>query len=235
MTEILRTINLSKKYGREYANENISIHVKAGSVYGLMGKNGAGKTTLMKQIAGFTYSTSGRIEWERNPKGAMPKIGAAIAPDKLDKSLTAEETLRLYGGAYGKVNTGEAEELLKLFDLYSCRRKKIGAYSAGMRQKLAVALALMGDPDLVLLDEPINGLDPAGVKKLREILKERNEKKRTTIMISSHILGELIKIADFYGILANGKLVREFEASELEHLSMEEKENYFIRCMEGSV
>lgn len=234
MTDILQTVDLTKKYSREYANQGICMHVERSSVYGLIGKNGAGKTTLLKQLAGYLHSTGGRIQWYGVQGGTVPRIGAAIGSDRLDRSLTAGETLRLYGEACGQTDGGEAEALLDYFGLSRLGKKKVGSYSSGMKQRLAVALALAGRPELVLLDEPTNGLDPAGIRELREKIREINRKTNTTFIISSHILGELTRIAHCCGILAEGKLIREVRAEKLEAFTMEEKENCFIRWMEGN-
>lgn len=233
--EILEIQHMGKRFGAEYANKDINVRIEQGKIYGLLGKNGAGKTTLMKTMAGYIAQTEGRLIWNDKSNNDKINIGVAINPDKLDESLTAEEVLLMYGNSYKAISNNEIDELFALLELESVRKKKTGKFSTGMKQKLVIALAMVGKPDFLILDEPINGLDPSSVKKLRELLVKINREYGTTIMISSHLIGELTKIADAYIVLANGLVVRELLVDEIVDLSDSEKELYFIQLMENDI
>lgn len=203
-----------------------------GDIYGLVGKNGAGKTTLMRQIAGYMKSTSGSIEWFEI-EGCIPKLGVAIETDCFNRSLNAVSLLKLYGNSIEQIDSQEIDNILKQVGLYQDRFKKIGKYSTGMKQKLSIALALICSPDFLILDEPMNGLDPASVKEIRELLISINQEKKVTMMISSHILSELTKIVTVYGVIANGCLIKQLSSDELNEMDEEQRELYFLHLMEG--
>ena len=213
---IIETKNLVKRYGHNNAVDNVSIHVKKGAIYGLIGKNGAGKTTLMKLILGLSRSNSGEISLFGSNSDLDEKrrnIGSLIEEPALYKSETALENLRRFAIL---VPTSEEDlhKLLELVGLQDAGNKKAGKFSLGMRQRLGIAIALLGKPQLLVLDEPINGLDPAGIKEIRDIILELNS-RGITFLISSHLLDELGKIATVYGIMSDGKLTEEITAEEL--------------------
>ena len=213
---IIETKNLVKRYGHNNAVDNVSIHVKKGAIYGLIGKNGAGKTTLMKLILGLSRSNSGEISLFGSNSDLDEKrrnIGSLIEEPALYKSETALENLRRFAIL---VPTPEEElhRLLELVGLADVGDKKAGRFSLGMRQRLGLAIAMLGDPEILILDEPINGLDPAGIKEIRDIILELNQ-KGVTFLISSHLLDELGRIATKFGIMTDGILAEEISAKEL--------------------
>lgn len=229
---ILRVEGLTKKFGDKLANNNISLTVKRGEIYGLVGKNGAGKTTLMRQMSGSMKSTSGSILWGQID-GRSPQLGVSIESNYFNKSLSAFSLLKHYGNSVGNVTDDEIDSILRDVGLQEERNKKIAKYSTGMKQKLSIALALIDNPDFLILDEPINGLDPLAVRKIRDLLIKLNIEKNVTMIISSHIISELSKIASSYGIIVDGTIVKEISADALTDMSEEEKELYFLRVMEG--
>ncbi len=206
--EIVLT-NLTKKYKGCTAVNNVTMRITAPLIYGLVGKNGAGKTTLLKMIAGLTHPTSGRI----NCIGHNG-IGTLIESPGMYGHLTARDNLLVKMKMIGDFNDKHADELLNKVGLNNTGKKKTSSFSLGMKQRLGIALALVGDPDILLLDEPINGLDPEGIVLIRDLLVDlKNENK--IIIVSSHMLEELSKISDKYGILHEGVLVKEFQSDEL--------------------
>jgi len=215
---VLKTYNISKKYGNQVSNDKISITIKKGEIYGLIGKNGAGKTTLFRIITGLSHKSSGNLEMfgkseEKDLNTARTMIGSLIESPAFYKNMTARENLevsRLVRNIAGKECIDEVLELVGLSDT---NKKKVKNFSLGMRQRLGIANALLGNPKLLILDEPINGLDPMGIVEIRELLKKIN--KDVTILISSHILGELSELATNYGIINNGRLVEEISVKEL--------------------
>lgn len=219
MKNILTTQNLTKRYGKHNAAEKINIHIKKGEIYGLIGRNGAGKTTILRMISGLSIPTEGSysINGKTGPQLAYEKkaIGTLIEAPGLYPNMNAYENLKIKCIATGKNNRKYIQELLTLVGLENTGHKKAKDFSLGMRQRLGIALALVGDPELIVLDEPINGLDPQGIAELREIFVRLSKEKGITIIISSHILDELSKVADSYGIIHEGKLIEEFTSEEL--------------------
>ena len=215
MEYIIETKNLFKRYGAKAAVNNVSLHVEKGEIYGLIGKNGAGKTTLMKLLLGLANPNSGEISLfgSNMPNEKRCKIGSLIEEPALYKGETALENLRRFAIL---VPTPEEElhRLLELVGLADVGDKKAGRFSLGMRQRLGLAIALLGDPEILILDEPINGLDPAGIKEIRDIILELNQ-KGVTFLISSHLLDELGRIATKFGIMTDGILAEEISAKEL--------------------
>ena len=217
---VLKTHNITKKYGNQLSNDKITMTIKKGEIYGLIGKNGAGKTTLFRIITGLSHKTSGDLELfgksgEKELNMARTMIGSLIESPAFYGSMTAKENLevsRLIRNIAGKECIDEVLELVGLSDT---GKKKVKNFSLGMRQRLGIANALLGNPKLLILDEPINGLDPMGIVEIRELLKKVNKEKDVTILISSHILGELSELATNYGIINNGKLVEEISVDEL--------------------
>jgi ABC-2 type transport system ATP-binding protein len=227
MAYAIETENLTKRFGEKISVNKVSLHVKEGAIYGFIGKNGAGKTTTMKMILGLLNPTSGNVRlFGGEPLGsARKKIGSLIEAPGLYKDATALENMRryaiLYGGSEEKINA-----ILKIVGLSDTGTRKAGKFSLGMRQRLGIALALLGDPELLVLDEPINGLDPAGIKDIRDLIVYLNQQKGVTFLISSHLLDELAKITTDYGIINEGNLVEEVSANTLRERC---SENLLIR------
>lgn len=219
--EVLTTRNLTKTYrGRNVVN-GVNMHVEKGDIYGFIGRNGAGKTTLMKMVCGLIKVSDGEFElFESKDLGAgRKKIGCVIEQPALYPGMTARENLIYYSKMQGCEKTTDIDGLLQLVGLPDTGKKKAKKFSLGMKQRLSIAIALLGEPEFLVLDEPMNGLDPAGIREIRELLLDLHEKKQITILMSSHILGELGKIATKYGIINSGMLVEEFRAEELESRS----------------
>ena len=215
MDIILKTNNLTKKYGHNIAVNNVNMTISKGEIYGFIGKNGAGKTTFMKMVLSLTYPTSGSIELFNGEKSkdALKKVGSLIESPGLYKGATAYENMYRFSIIYGgreKIN-----ELLELVGLSKVGKKKVKDFSLGMKQRLGIAISLLGDPEFLVLDEPINGLDPAGIKEIRDVILKINKKKGTTFLISSHLLDELSKVVTKYGIIDNGCLIEEVSKEEL--------------------
>ncbi|MEI5988853.1 hypothetical protein A5881_000340 [Enterococcus termitis] len=216
---LLETNELSKKYKKQFAVDHVSLHVKRGAIYGLVGKNGAGKTTIMRMISGLATPTSGEIalfgESGPHAKTYFSRIGVLIEAPGLYGDMSATDNLKLKQIAIGLYGNEYIPALLKLVGLADVGKKKVKQYSLGMRQRLGIAMALLGEPDLLILDEPINGLDPQGIVEMRDILIKLVEDKNITIMISSHLLEELAKMATDYGFIHQGQLIQEISHKEL--------------------
>ncbi|MDY3361230.1 ABC transporter ATP-binding protein [Clostridium celatum] len=217
---ILKTYNLTKKYGNQIVVDNVNMTIKKGDIYGFIGQNGAGKTTLIRLITGLIHKSNGEIELfggsgEKALNEARTMIGSLIETPSFYGNMTARENLevsRLVRDIPGK---NCIDEVLNLVGLNDVEKKKVKNFSLGMRQRLGIANALMGNPKLLILDEPINGLDPMGIVEIRELLKKINKEKDMTILISSHILSELSELATTYGIISKGRLIEEITANEL--------------------
>ena len=220
MREVIKTNNLVKKYGENIVLDNISITVNQGEIYGLVGDNGAGKTTLFRILSGQSNISNGSFELlgessEKNIMKVRKRIGIIIENPSFYPKMTIEENLeyyRLQRGIPGKKNI---DKILKEVGLLEVKKKKFNNISLGMKQRLGLALALLGEPELLILDEPINGLDPSGIIEIRNLLLRLNREKNITIIISSHILSELYNIATCYGFLSKGKLVEELSLEQL--------------------
>ncbi|MCM1514800.1 MAG: ABC transporter ATP-binding protein [Anaeroplasma bactoclasticum] len=228
METIVETKNLTKRFGDKVAVNNVSMHIERGDIYGFIGKNGAGKTSTMKLLLGMSYPTSGDIQlFGSNQLDKMRiKIGSLIEAPGLYKNCTAYENLKRYSLIFGGSNK-EIKEILEIVGLGNTGNKKAGAFSLGMRQRLGIAIALLGNPELLILDEPINGLDPAGIKEIRDLILRLNKERKITVLVSSHLLDELSKIVTKYGIINNGHLVEEISAAELAHRC---RKNLSIEC-----
>jgi len=213
MEYLIETKDLTKQYGTKKAVDNVSIHVAAGEIYGLIGRNGAGKTTLLKLLLGLISPTSGEMNILANDQQAHKKIGSLIEEPGLYKNCTAHENMLRFAILYG-ADENTIDPILSKVGLGNTGNKKAGEFSLGMRQRLGLAIALLNEPQVLILDEPINGLDPAGIKEFRSIIQKLN-KEGVTFVISSHILDELAKIVTTYGILSDGKLIEEFSAADL--------------------
>lgn len=218
--EVVRTMSLSKKYQGKNAVDHVTMTVKQGAIYGFIGRNGAGKSTTLKMLCGLAKPTSGDIQifgTTLQNTVTRKRIGMLIEQAGIYPNFTAYENMKLKANYLGVIDPDlKIRELLALFHLEEQKKKKIKQFSMGMKQRLGIAMALLGNPDLLILDEPINGLDPEGILEIRQLLKRFNEENRITMIISSHILGELSKIATDYGIIKDGKLIEQISAKELE-------------------
>lgn len=220
--DAIRTNGLCKRYGNKNVVDNLNLVVPEGSIYGFIGQNGAGKSTTQKLVCGLTPVTSGEIKLYEKPYSdphIRSKIGMLIENAGVYPGLTAQENMRLYGLAIGAEHLApEIDRTLKLMGLDGTGRKKVKQFSLGMKQRLGIAIALLGNPKLLILDEPINGLDPQGIIEFREVMLRLNRELGMTILISSHILGELSRISTHYGIIKDGAMVRQMSAGELEDI-----------------
>ncbi|HCL4444744.1 TPA: ABC transporter ATP-binding protein [Clostridium botulinum] len=218
---ILNTTNLSKKYKKDFVVNSVNISIKRGEIYGFIGENGAGKTTFIRMITGLVAPTNGKIKLFSREKGdeldnVRKRIGALIERPAFYPYMTAYENLEAFRIEKGIPGKECIDKILKSVGLYEDKNKKLKNFSLGMKQKLALAIALLGDPEFLILDEPINGLDPMGIKEVRDILKKLNKEKNITMLISSHILGELYQLANCYGIIHKGKLMEQITLKELD-------------------
>ena len=222
MEYVLETNSLTKKYNKFFALNNLEIHVPKGAIYGLIGKNGAGKTTLIRVLCGLqtptsgVYSIYGVSNRERKITETRKRIGAIIEKPSICLGMTAEENLIEQYKVIGYPNYEHIRELLKLVRLDDTGRKLAKNFSLGMKQRLGLAIALAGNPDILILDEPINGLDPEGIIEIRELILKLNKEKGITFLISSHYLDELSKIATCYGFINEHRIVKEISSKELE-------------------
>ncbi len=216
---LLQTRALTKQYGRHRAVDQVSMHIKKGAIYGFIGRNGAGKTTTLRMISGLASPTAGEIELfgcrGRDLSRIRSRVGCLIEGPGLYGSMSARDNLKMKSMLLGVYKRGYEEELLDIVGLGGVGKKPVKRYSLGMKQRLGIALALVGEPDLLVLDEPINGLDPQGIAEVRDTVLKLNRERNMTILISSHILEELSKIATDYGIIHNGTLLQELTNEEL--------------------
>lgn len=216
---LLQTRALTKQYGRNRAVDQVSMHIKKGAIYGFIGRNGAGKTTTLRMISGLASPTAGEIELfgcrGRELSRIRSRVGCLIEGPGLYGSMSARDNLKMKSMLLGVYKRGYEEELLNIVGLGGVGKKPVKRYSLGMKQRLGIALALVGEPDLLVLDEPINGLDPQGIAEVRDTVLKLNRERNMTILISSHILEELSKIATDYGIIHNGTLLQELTNEEL--------------------
>ncbi len=221
MDYVLTTNSLSKSYGSFRVLQNCSMHVPQGAIYGFVGKNGAGKTTCIRLICGllrdFTgeYTLYGIDSRKKEIRKARRRMGAVVETPSIYQDMTAEENIREQYRVLGLPSFDGISELLSLVGLSDTGKKKAKNFSLGMRQRLGIAVALAGDPDFLVLDEPTNGLDPQGIIEIRELILKLNKERQITVLISSHILDELAKIATHYGFIDEGHMVKELSAEEL--------------------
>ena len=222
MDEIVTANALSKQYGSFRALKDLSMHVPRGSIYGIVGKNGAGKTTLIRLLCGLQNPTSGEytlygvLNTSREIKKARRRMGAVVESPSAYLEMTAEDNVKEQYRILGLPSFEGVPELLQLVGLSDTGKKKVKNFSLGMRQRLGIALALAGDPDLLVLDEPANGLDPQGIVEMRELILRLNREREITVILSSHILDELSRLATHYGFLDKGHMVKEISAQDLE-------------------
>jgi ABC-type multidrug transport system, ATPase component len=219
MEYLLSTNSLTKRFKKQTAVDHVSLHVKSGAIYGFIGRNGAGKTTFLKMISGLSTPTSGDISLfgysGQERKKVLSRIGVLIEAPGLYPGMSAYDNLRLKCICVGIKKDGYIESVLKTVGLETVGKKKVKNFSLGMKQRLGIGMALIGEPDLLALDEPINGLDPQGIADVRDTIFRLNRERNITIMISSHILEELSKIATNYGIIHEGRLIKELTNKEL--------------------
>lgn len=218
---IIETHDLTKKYGNQNSVSSLNIHVKKGRIYGLLGRNGAGKTTTMRMLLGLTAPTSGKVEifgrpFQGSEKNILPRIGSLIESPGFYPNLTRTENLKIFAQLRKLKNPRYIQNALELVNLPYRDKKLFSQYSLGMKQRLAIALAVMHDPELLILDEPINGLDPIGIAEVRVFIRELCDARGKSILISSHILSEIALLADDIGIIDHGKLLEEESLKELE-------------------
>ncbi len=220
MKYVIETKNLTKDYGNQIGVDSVNIKVKKGSIYGLLGRNGAGKTTLMCMLMNLYHPTSGEIllfgENYQDNLEIYKRIGCIIESPGFYENLTGEENLRYFARLGGNYKKEEVDNALQIMGLDNEPDKVFGKYSLGMKQRLGIAAAIMHNPDLLILDEPVNGLDPVGINEVRKYLKKLCTEKGTTILISSHILSEIEKLVDTIGVIHQGKLIEEISLENLQ-------------------
>ena len=221
MDNVVSIKDINKYYGKSQVLKNVSLEIPNGSIFGLVGRNGAGKTTLMRIITGLaeptsgSYSISGVSSKDKNILTVRRRMGSIIESPAIFRNLSAYDNIKLQYINLGMTSYDDIPELLELVELKDTGKKTAGKFSLGMRQRLGIAVALCGKPDVLILDEPINGLDPQGIIEMREILLRINKEKHTTILISSHILEELSKLATHYAFIDNGEILQTLSSEEL--------------------
>lgn len=219
MEMLLQTEGLTKTFGKYQAVNHVDVHIKKGAIYGFIGRNGAGKTTFLKMISGLSSPTSGNMELfgyrGRELARVRQRVGCLIEAPGLYGNMTAVQNLNVKCKLLGIRKKGYAEEILDMVGLSDVGKKKTKKFSLGMKQRLGIGLALVGSPDLLILDEPINGLDPQGIVEVRETILRLNQERNMTILVSSHLLEELSKIATDYGMIHKGVLLEEVSSEEL--------------------
>ena len=220
MEIVLKTENLTKRFREKVAVNRVNMTIARGDIYGFIGKNGAGKTTTMKLVLGLTFPDEGKIELfgGENPERARKKIGSLIEAPGVYKNCTAYENMKRFAILSGTTDR-DIRECLRLVGLTNAGNKKAAEFSLGMRQRLGIAVALLGAPQFLVLDEPVNGLDPEGIKEIRDVILRLNRERGVTFLISSHLLDELAKVVTKYGIISDGVLLEEITPKDLERRS----------------
>lgn len=223
MEYVLTTNCLDKRYKNFQALNGLTMHIPQGAIYGFVGKNGAGKTTLIRLICGLQQPDSGSFDLygirndERDIVRARRRVGAVVETPSIYPDMTAEDNLKQQYLVLGLPSFDGLQDILKLVGLEGTGKKRAKDFSLGMRQRLGIAIALAGDPDFLILDEPANGLDPQGIVEMRELILKLNREKQITVLMSSHILDELSRLATHYGFVDSGRMVKEISAEELEN------------------
>lgn len=237
---IIETENLTKKYGTATILDKVNLHVPKGKIYGLLGRNGAGKTTAMKIMLGLSFPTEGSIcmfgkNYKEDTKQLYCKIGSMIETPGFYINLTGYENLQMLAKLRGGIPKDGVEKTLEVVGLHKEKKKIFADYSLGMKQRLGIAAAILHEPQLLILDEPINGLDPIGIAEIRSFLSQLRTEKGITILISSHVLSEIEQIADVIGVMHEGHLVEEIDMAELHKRNKngENLENYFTKLIGG--
>ena len=224
MEYVLKTNSLCKSYGGFQALNGVSMSVPKGAIYGFIGKNGAGKTTFIRIICGLQEPTSGdyvlygKNNTDKDIVKSRRRMGAIVETPSIYLDMTAEDNLKTQYRILGLPSFDGLNDILKLVGLENTGKKKAKHFSLGMRQRLGIAIALVGDPDFLILDEPVNGLDPQGIVEIRELILKLNHEKQITVLISSHILDELSRLATHYGFIDKGRIIKEITANELENV-----------------
>ncbi|RDY29314.1 ABC transporter ATP-binding protein [Lachnotalea glycerini] len=224
---IVETENLCKKYGNKLVVKDVNMHVRRGKIYGIIGKNGAGKTSIIKMILGLIHKTSGQVrifgkDTDECRQALVGRIGYMIEPNGFYSNLSARENLMIYTRIQGSINPNVVMDALQAVNLPSDDRKKFRNFSLGMKQRLALALAIMNDPEIIILDEPTNGLDPIGISDMRRYIKKLQQERNKTILLSSHQLSEVEVLADDIGIIDDGRILAE---CEIEKIKKESKQS----------
>ena len=217
---IIETRNLTKRFGKQTAVNSLDMKIEKGKIYGLLGKNGAGKTTTMCMLLNLSKPTNGEIfffgkHYKQDPYDVYSKIGSIIETPGFYENLSAFDNLKVFAKLRGDYNKEDIEKALEIVSLTHAKDKKFKNFSLGMKQRLGIAAAIMHNPEILILDEPINGLDPMGIKVVRKLLKDLSEVYGTTILISSHILSEIEAIADVIGVMDGGLLIEEVSMNQL--------------------
>lgn len=220
MSTIIRTTRLTKQYGEQTAVHDLNMHVERGKIYGFLGRNGAGKTTTIRMLLGLIKPTRGDVEifgqrLTDKPREILSRIGSMVEHPGFYENLTAYENLLINAKLMGVYKRNALEEALETVGLQNETSKLVGQYSMGMKQRLGIARAILHHPELLILDEPTNGLDPIGIKEMRKLIKSLAEERNITVVISSHILSEVEQLADQLGIIHEGKLLEEISIGEL--------------------
>ncbi len=222
MEYVLQTNGLTKKYRHFKALNQLTMNVPKGAIYGFVGRNGAGKTTLIRLICGLQFPTSGgytlygRKDTDKDISRSRRRMGAVVETPSIYLDMTAQDNLKYQYRILGLPSYAGMEDILKLVGLADTGDKRAGNFSLGMRQRLGIAIALVGSPDFLVLDEPVNGLDPQGIIEIRELILKLNRERQITFLISSHILDELSRLATHYGFIDRGQMVKEVSAADLE-------------------
>lgn len=225
MNYVLETINLSKRYKNQWALKGVNMHVSKGDIYGFVGENGSGKTTVIRLVTGLIFATEGHVKLfgvqddSSEILNQRKKVGAIVETPSIYMNMTATENLRLQSTILG-IKDGVDEKIQAILSEVGLSdqintKKRAGNFSLGMRQRLGIAMALLGEPELIILDEPMNGLDPAGIVEIRELILRLNREKEITFLISSHVLSELALVATKYGIISKGVIVKEISTGQL--------------------
>ncbi|WP_223068669.1 ABC transporter ATP-binding protein [Paenibacillus caui] len=220
MEAVIRTTHLTKRYGTQKAVDNLQMNVYQGQIYGFLGQNGAGKTTTIRMLLGLIQPTEGQIEifgesLLKNKKEILRRTGSIVEFSGFYENLTARENLHINTRLRGIHKQNAVEEVLEIVGLQDETKKTVGKYSLGMKQRLGIARAILHHPELLILDEPTNGLDPIGIKEIRRLIKALAEERKITILVSSHILSEIEQLADHIGVIHQGKLLEEISFEEL--------------------
>lgn len=239
MEVILRTDNLSKKFKNKYAVNKINMKVNKGDIYGFLGPNGAGKTTSLKMMLGFLNPTNGDVyiydkSVKDNQEKALTSVGAMIESPKFYENLTGRKNLQVIAELYSEETKNRIDEVLEIVEMGEAANKKVKEYSLGMKQRLGIARAFINDPEIIILDEPTNGLDPYGMKSIRELIIKLAKKYNKTFIISTHLLNEVEQMCNKVGIIHNGNLIKEANMKELLSEKAEDVsfEDYFISLTE---
>ena len=222
MDMVLQTVGLTKQYGTQFAVHNVNLNVERGRIYGLLGRNGAGKTTTIRMVTGLLQQTDGEVflfgeKMKKPTKQIFGRIGALIESPAFYENLTAKENLKIISDLRGTQSKNSIDEALKLVNLDNETKKRVKQFSLGMKQRLGIAMAMMHNPEFIILDEPTNGLDPIGIQQIRLLIKKLSAENGVTVLISSHILSEIEQMADKVGIIDKGILVEELTMDEIRH------------------